>query len=515
MCASHSSAQITFQKTYSGSSSYSANSVEQTIDGGYIIAGSTQSSGAPDDVLLIKTNESGDTLWTKILGGVNSDAGNSVKQTSDSGYIVAGSTYHSGVGYEDVYLIKTNGSGGILWTKTFGEIYSYAAGYSVEQTSDNGYIITGSIGFSDVYLVKTDSIGNLLWTRIFGGANDDIGYSVHQTNDGGYIIGGTTWSFGAGSPDVYLIRTDANGDTLWTKAYGGISAENCYSVQQTDDGGYIMAGSSGSFGSGFYDIYLIKTDANGDTLWTNIYATAGIDEGYSVQQTDDKGYIIAGYIYFGCPDGVSLIKTDSSGNALWTKHFSPTPNGYSDNNIGRSVRQTIDGGYIIAGQTYNYGTYRLEVYLIKTDSNGSSGCNEIILATTVTATATIVSNTATIVSSGGTESTPVTIISSGGTGTTICISTGEDEANVQENFISVSPNPFSSSTTISFSLQKNSTVSLEVFNLLGQKVKTMVQNEKQAAGKHQYHFIGTGEGIYFVTMKVDGISTSQKIICQK
>jgi hypothetical protein len=186
-----------------------------------------------------------------------------------------------------------------LWTKTFGGSSS-DVGNSIQQTMDGGYIITGytysfGAGMGDVWLIKTDSSGNTSWAKTFGGSNRDKGYSVKQTSDSGYILTGYTVSFSAGLEDVWLVKADANGDTQWTKTSGGIGLDIGSSVQQTTDSGYIIVGWTNSFGSGDYDFWLIKTNAYGDSLWTKTFGGIGSDVGKSVQQTIDGGYIITGY----------------------------------------------------------------------------------------------------------------------------------------------------------------------------------------------------------------------------
>jgi len=207
----------------------------------------------------------GDTLWTRTYGGIYDDAAYSVDQTTDGGYICAGWTVS--FGGLDFYLVKTDASGDTQWTRIYDHDGDNEA-YSAQQTTDGGYIIAGWTVGMNFYLVKTDAGGNTLWTRTYGGSMSDWAYSVQQTTDGGYIIAGFTYSFGAGNSDCYLVKTNADGDTLWTRTYGGSFNDEAYSVQQTTDGGYIIAGRTGSFGAGYSDIYLVKTDAGGDTLWT-------------------------------------------------------------------------------------------------------------------------------------------------------------------------------------------------------------------------------------------------------
>src|SRR5258705_526125 len=210
------------------------------------------------------------------------------------------------------------------------------------------------------------STSQITFQKTYGGTNQDKGYSIEQTNDGGYIITGMTMSFGAGSEDVYLIKTDTNGDIIWDRSFGGTGLDRALSVQQTNDGGYIIAGTTLSFGAGDNDVYLIKTNAIGNMVWRKTFGGTGLDAGYSVQQTNDGGYIIAGESQsFG--EGVYLIKTNANGNIMWTKTY-----GGGAGEWGQSIRQTNDGGYIIAGTTLSFGAGNFDFYLIKTDSIGDT-----------------------------------------------------------------------------------------------------------------------------------------------
>ncbi len=330
-----------WSRTYGGSDTDYGFSVQQTADGGYIVAGRTESFGAGDlDVYLIKTDSLGDTMWTHVYGGGSIDWARSVQQTTDGGYIVAGWTGFGAGGF-DVFVIKTNFGGDVVWSRTYGGS-NYEVAHSVQQTTDGGYIVAGytssfGVGLDspdierriwepeDVYLIKTNSTGDTVWSRTYGGSREDRGYSVQQTTDGGYIVTGSTYSFGAGDLDVYLIKTNSLGDTLWSRTYGAGAYEAGYSVRQTTDGGYIVAGFTSSFGAYQSDVYLIKTNTTGDTLWSRIFGTDGSDYAFSVRQTPDKGYIVAAGTHIeGSNYDIILTKLDSLGNTCIGEFVSST-----------------------------------------------------------------------------------------------------------------------------------------------------------------------------------------------
>jgi hypothetical protein len=339
-------------KIFGGAGAEGGYWVEQTTDGGYILVGYTESYGAGNrDVWLIKTDANGNQVWNKTFGGDSADEGHCVHQTLDGGYIIGGITRSYGAGLNDIWLIKTDSLGDTLWTKTYGgsgdDGTTFGEGrVSVVQTTDGGYIAAGysrylGPGFGGIWLIKMDSSGDTLWTRVFGGSSSDLSYSIQQTMDRGYIIIGTTYSYDAGFGDFWLIKTDSLGNELWNKVYGTGAPEDGYSVQQTTDGGYIAVGHT-LIMSPDRDMWFLKTDANGDTLWSRIYYPYDSigQEGYCVRQTIDGGYIISGF-YTGM---FWLIKTDQTGDTLWTKLFS---------NIGpaRCVQQTTDSGYIVVANS--------------------------------------------------------------------------------------------------------------------------------------------------------------------
>ena len=372
----HSHGNEVWNKTFGGADKDYGLSVQQTTDDGFIITGETWSYDAGSgDVWLIKTDSQGNEVWNKTFGGAYQDYGSSVQQTTDSGYIITGK---AGSGYSDLWLIKTDSQGNEEWNKTFGGA-DYDCGNSIQQTTDGGYIITGwtesyGAGYGDVWLIKIDPQGNEMWSKTFGGSGGDWGYSVQQTTDGGFIISGWTNSYSAGDidPDVWLIKTDSQGNEVWSKTFGGSGYDCGGSVQQTTDGGYIVTGRTESYGAGSVDLWLIKTDSQGNEVWSKTFGGADKDYGSSVQQTTDGGCIITGLTesHGAGNEDVWLIKTDSQGNEVWSRTF-----GGSYGDWGNSVQQTTDGGFIITGLTESYGAGSADVWLIKTDSQGNEVWN--------------------------------------------------------------------------------------------------------------------------------------------
>jgi len=352
-------------RTFGGNDYDHGECIQNTMDGGYIILGHTMSFGAGNyDIWLIKTDSNGNEVWNQTFGGSSNDYGYSVQQTTDGGYIVTGHTSSFGNGNLDVWLIKTDSNGTEEWNQTFGGIY-WEGGYSVRQTSDGGYIITGFIdtGDYDVWLIKTDSNGNEEWNQTFGGNDYEIGGCVQITNDGGYIIAGETTSFGAGSIDYWLIRTNANGDSLWTKTFGGISGDSAQFVIQTLDGGFIIVGSSYI---NMNDCLVIKTDENGNAVWQQTFGGDRTDYVYCVQQTTDNGFIICGESdSFSNPQSqdIWLIKIDENGNEKWQQTF-----GGNGGDRSKYILQNSDGSFIIAGETLSYGSGLSDFWILKTDN---------------------------------------------------------------------------------------------------------------------------------------------------
>jgi uncharacterized delta-60 repeat protein len=362
---------VKWAKSYRGINPDYLGNIVPTSDGGYLIAGQTDSFGAGNsDIWLLKLDADGATNWQKTFGGSNNDYGQSVQQTSDGGYIVAGYTYSYGAGSADIWVLKLDANGNSSWQKTFGGT-SFEEVTDVKQTSDGGYIVVGSTysfdaGGGDIWVLKLDANGTTNWQKSYGGGAEDGAMTVQQTSDGGYIVGGFA-SMGAGLGDIWILKLNGTGIAEWQYTIGGADSDSVYSVLQTTDGGYLLAGNTLSFGASGYDIWLLKLNSNGTTNWQKTYGGSADEYAKSIQQTSDGGFIIAGNTASFGKGGADVLalKIDGLGNILWQNTF-----GGTNNDMGQSVRQTSDGGYIIGGYSYSWSASFSDIWVLKLDANG-------------------------------------------------------------------------------------------------------------------------------------------------
>ena len=375
-----------WEQTFGGVMHDWGESVKQTTDGGYIVCGGTSSFGeGPADIYVVKTNSNGDVVWAASFGGVGpvGDAGTCIEQTTDGGYIITGNVNQPTVGSgfqttANICLLKIDSLGTEEWLQEFDK-NGAENGYSVQQTTDGGYIVTGFTNSSnDMCVIKTDQYGEEEWSQLF--VSENGGRSIYETSDGGYIITGDLGD-GLGNNNVYLLKINVSGEVEWSQVfsedgYSGIGG----SVQQTSDEGYIVCGTLYGSDDGDWNLYLVKTGALGELLWSqNFEGSDGCSVGRSVQQTLDGGYIVCGST--GCFSGeesdVYLMKLDENGTEEWSQTF-----GGTGVDVGVSVQQTTDGGYIITGTTHSFGNGDGDVWLIKTDSEGNiTNTSTIDLAT--------------------------------------------------------------------------------------------------------------------------------------
>jgi hypothetical protein len=373
-------AQSSFELTYGGTDKEYGYDLLQTTDGGYLLAGLSYGFGSgSSDFYLVRTDEAGAVTWTETYGGIGAEFPTRIKATSDGGFVLAGTTTSSGAGSNDGYVVKINEVGSAQWIKTYGG-GSTEVIYDIEETSDQGFVMiakTQSFGnFSgEVYLIKTNSVGDTTFTKRYGGSSLNWGLSVEQTSDNGYIISGKTQSFGAGLHDAYVIRTNAVGDTLWTKTFGGSAYDIGNEILVTNDGGFIMAGTynAGDVDGLTGDIMLIKMSANGILEWQQTYGGSGGEFANKLILTSDGGYFIVGATtsYGAGSYDLYAIKTNSVGDTLWTSTY-----GGSGVEVGYSAVQTMDGGYAMVGRTNSMGNGQDDIYLIKTHANGTVGIAE-------------------------------------------------------------------------------------------------------------------------------------------
>ncbi len=347
------------------SSESKANSVYQTLDGGYIVAGYAKYGSGGKDFWVLKLDSNGEVVWQKIYGGPKDDEAFFIQQTADGGYIVAGYTWSYGAGERDMWIIKLDKNGSVEWQKTYGGVYSDVANF-IQQTADGGYIVAGYYrGRGFMWILKLDGNGSVEWQKVWCKNVFNEARSIQQTADGGYIVAGYTRSFTTGNGNMWILKLDENGSVEWQKTYGGEGDDQANYIQQTADGGYIVAGYTGSYGVGGSDMWIIKLDGNGSVEWQKTYGGKYWDEAYSIQQTTDGGYIVAAIYHgqYGSGD-VWIVKLDGNGNMEWQKTCG--------RGAAYSIQQTTDGGYIVAG----HKSGRAIVMHINSDGN-IPGCSMI------------------------------------------------------------------------------------------------------------------------------------------
>ncbi|HKZ94116.1 MAG TPA: CARDB domain-containing protein [Candidatus Bathyarchaeia archaeon] len=362
-----------WNKTFGGAAWDVANSVIETNDGGFMLAGWTQSHGAGGgDFWLVKTNSAGRALWNRTYGGADYDEAHSVILSSDGGYALAGVTRSYGAGVTDFWLVKTDSNGNHQWNQTYGGAgYDYL--FSAIRTSDDGYALAGyteSYGQGgDFWLVKTDVNGIMQWSEAYGGRGSEEARSVIQTSDGGYALAGETDPAGAIEPDFWWVKTAADGRKQRDQSYGGVNPEGAYSLVQTSDGDYALAGYTESWGNGilgYPDFWLVRIDSMGRELWTQAYGGLDGDSAESLIILASGGYAIAGAtLSYGAGYWDSwLITVNSAGNLNWSQTYGGV--GYD---FAYSMIETSDRGFALAGDTFSYGGGSGDMWLVKVEGS--------------------------------------------------------------------------------------------------------------------------------------------------
>jgi hypothetical protein len=363
----------TWKKTIVGLGEGQGNSIISMPDSGYMVTGYIYPVGIKSsDICLIRLNESGDTVWTRTYGGNSHDMGYSISRTPDGAYIITGESPFFGGGSTNLFVLKVNLSGDIIWHKTYGGNGS-EGGHSIVALPDGNFIISGITssygGHSNIYFLKINQSGDTLWCKVLGNEKDNFDFAaVSEINNEFYIAGSLFRSTPYGlSNDIFIFKTNSDGDTVFTKYFGGTGYEKGYSVVATPDGGCIVAGLTQSYGAGKNDIYLIRVDSLGNPTWIKTYGNEGDDRALSIITATDGNYIVAGYTesYAGADKDFLLMKIDVDGNPIWIRSIGER---YTSE-LANSVTQAIDGGYVLTGFRYYAGDQY--IYIVKTDPYGN------------------------------------------------------------------------------------------------------------------------------------------------
>jgi len=358
-------------KTFGGKKDDEVRSVIPTKDGGFIVAGDTNSFGAEkSDIWIVKLDKKGNKIWEKIFGAEDEDHAYSIIQTKDGGYAVAGSTKSFGNGGFDFWILKLDKDGNRIWDGTYGDIY-WEEAYSIIETKNGGFIVSGytlsSIrGSFDLWIVKLNKEGDIIWDKSYGGKEWDEARSMIQTKEEEIILAGFTKSLGAGERDIWILKLNKDGTKVWEKTFGRKDWDEAHSIIQTKDGGFVIAGKTSSSSNGSFDFWILKLDKNGNKVWDKTFGAKEWDEAISILQTKDDGYIIAGNTKsFGAGMfDIWIIKLNKNGKKVWEKTF-----GGSDWEYAKSIIQTKDKGIIIIGDTKSFGAGRYDWWIIKAGKN--------------------------------------------------------------------------------------------------------------------------------------------------
>lgn len=447
-------------------------SAQQTFDLGYIVCGSTTSVGSGNtDIYIIKTDSLGIPVNETSIGGINVDRGTCIKQTADSGYVVAGYSNDLGNnGGYDICVIKLDAKLQVKWKKNYGGT-DWDFGNYIQQTSDGGYIICGGTysygkGDEDYFLIKTDAAGDTLWTRTYGGPFQDEAKSVRETSDGGYILTGFSMSKDT-LGDFYTVKTNSIGDTVWTNTFGGTKADFANDIIEVQGGGYVVGGETQSIGSGKSDGIALEITTLGQSGRTFLGGGKEDDKIVSLTQRKDGKIAFAGTTFsYGLPKGdvyFGIISHDLFFN------FSTTYGSKGKETVG-SVACTADKGFIICGTTNGFRNFLDDIYLIKTDSTGFSTSSEKVLLTSI----------------------------------------DEPLSNKSWNF-TVHPNPADEMINIGLSAPLHSEATITVYDLMGRALQ-QEHIHSVALGQIPFQLGNYSDGLYLITITTDNSSFSRPFV---
>ena len=444
-------------------------SVAQMPDGGYMAAGQVQvyypdSAKVYADIYVVRTDADGDSVWAKTYGGGMSDGSRSITQTSDGNYVITGYTCRSSPNDEDVYVIKIDPDGNLVWERAIGGTRGEEIGFCVREAPDSTLRVVGqtdAYGDEDVLLVGLAADASWAWEYPYDMPGYQSGNELEFTTDGGLIIVGTT---SGGSMDVHLIRAESDGDTVWTRTYNFGGNDYGMSVKIVSYYAYIVTGYAEGMVAPNYNAFLMQVGVSGDMHWVEYYGGSGDDFSHSVEVLSDGGFVFTGYTdsYGAGGNDVYLVRTDDNGDDYWTATY-----GGVNNDAGSEVHATPDGGFIIAGYTSSFGQGFIDLYMVKTEGD-PAGVGASVPE--------------------GRE--PVTLL--------------------------VTPNPSTAEVAIKYDLSHAADVDITIYDLLGRQV-CRLDRSSRSPGIHSLTWDGcdpaghrVSPGVYFC-----GVTTQERTVGEK
>lgn len=460
-------------QTYGGEYDEQCLSIILTTDGGFALAGWTSTIRAGDwDFSLVRTDSDGEELWSQTYDDENRNICNSVIQTADGGFALAGysQSLHGDID-RDFWLVVTDEEGEELWSQSYGGGDGDIC-YSLIQTADDGFVLAGYTqsfgeGDHDFWLVRIDEDGDELWSQTYEGEDRDVCYSIIETVGGGFVLAGYTRSFGAGS-DFLLIKVDEDGEVVWSHNYSNENSAICYSAIQTRDGGFALAGTTYSLAEETWHFWLVRTDEDGDSLWSQTYVRRFADLCFqdgcnTIIQTPDGGFALAGVSSVcdnGAPANMWLVRTDNGGRELWSQNYLY----YQNDEACFSAVQTDDNGFVMGGYKRERGDS--DFLLVKTEPDPVSMPRIV-----------------------------------------------EPEPPIEFTLFPAYPNPFNSTTRISYGLPVAAGVRIQAYDISGRLVETVV-DEKLPAGYHSavWNAPAVPSGVYLLRMESGRFATVRKVV---
>ena len=516
-----------WQETYGGSGFEYATCIVNTFDGGFAVTGVTNSYGFGNyDVCLLKLDHTGTLQWVKVLGGAKEDIGNCIIQTSDSGYAIAGSTLSYVTSYyEDMYIIKLNSAGELLWARTIGRGGSDIAS-TIKEMSDGsliaaGYTVINSPLEYGLTIVKLDNNGTVVWSRMAKKlGNGLLDPSVIQTMDGGYGIASSIDSV-MGAGDICFLKLDNAGNLQWSWVIGGSNEEDSYSVCQTRDSGFAFAGFTNTFGAGYPDLYVVKVSKSARLEWTRTIGGDNDDYGFSILNNADGSFTVGGESFsysLGSMD-MYIINLDQRGNYKWGR-----TTGGPDLEFIRSIVPASDGGYVAVGSTYSFGAGERDMFIVKTDSAGNTCANTTMPVPHIDSGGTLLKYTVQMYNISPTIMSVGPNISGWGEISTLCLT----EMNPFTGIIPLSfslhqnyPNPFNPITKIQFDIPSKGQrlafdTKLIIYDISGREITTLI-NEQLQPGSYSVDWDGTGyaSGVYFYSLITNEFTETKRMVLVK